>query len=234
MNKPSLMEEHEPLAVGRALLREDPLYERIPVGHRVLLVEAALEDGRSVAARIARLWGSDPARIASRRNIPVVETAADGGYGSVIVYATYTSGPQRITLHRTAIVRLSSFAQARGSELRMGLGMEAAALDVAAMKSIFIAHELYHHFDCLRGNARLSRRHAVKLFSIGPWKWESGLSSLGEIAAGAFAQRLLGLPFHPALLDLLTREQSNSATEDTEENGAGFVRNYTFTQLPRW
>ena len=223
MKKPSLIEEHEPLALGQALLREDPQYERIPVGHRVLLVEAALDDGRSVAARIARLWGSDPARIASRRNIPIVETDADGGYGSVVVYATYTSGPQRITLHRAAIARLSSFAQAHGSQFPMGLGMYVAALDIAAIKSIFIAHELYHHFDCLRGNARLSRRHAVRIFSIGPWKWKSGLSSLSEIAAGAFAQRLMGLPFHPALLDVLFKEPPHPSPFPPRAGGEGEI-----------
>ncbi|MEO8004674.1 MAG: hypothetical protein ABI771_07195 [Betaproteobacteria bacterium] len=226
MNKPSLMEEHEPLSLGQALLREDPQYERIPVGHRVLLVGAALDDGRSVASRIARLWGSEPAGIAARRNIPVVESDANGGYGSVVVYATYTSGPQRITLHRPAIARLSAFAQAHISEFPAGLRMDAAALDIAAIKSIFIAHELYHHFDCLRGNARLSRRHAVKIFSIGPWKWTSGLSSLGEIAAGAFAQRLLGLPFHPALLDVLFKQETMNHGEHGEHGGHGEEREY--------
>jgi hypothetical protein len=91
---------------------------------------------------------------------------------------------------------------------------------------MFIAHELYHHFDCLRGHARLSERHAVRIFSVGRWQWTSGLSSLCEIAAGAFAQRLMGLPFHPALLDLLVRNQNKFATEDTEsteETSRGFV-----------
>ena len=68
---------------------------------------------------------------------------------------------------------------------------------------IFLAHELYHHFDCLRGSERLARRHTVEIFGIGDWHWTSGLTSLCEIAAGAFAQRLLGLPFHPKVLDLL-------------------------------
>jgi len=43
----------------------------------------------------------------------------------------------------------------------------------------------------------------VRIFGMGRWQWTSGLSSLCEIAAGAFAQRLLGLSFHPKLLDLL-------------------------------
>jgi hypothetical protein len=198
------------------LLRDDPQFRRIPISQRMPLVEAALEDGRTIAARIARLWGSDPALIAARREIPVVESRSDGGYGSVIVYATYSPQPPNITLYLPAISRLREFASGRGGERLAELSMNACTMNVSDLKSMFIAHELYHHFDCLRGNARLSERHTVRIFSVGRWQWTSGLSSLCEIAAGAFAQRLMGLPFHPALLDLVTREQKILATEGTE------------------
>jgi len=39
---------------------------------------------------------------------------------------------------------------------------------------------------------------------LGPWRWTSGLTSLAEIAAGAFAQGLLGLRWHPRWFDLIT------------------------------
>ncbi len=203
MNAPAPSEEHEPLGLGLMLLREDPQFRRIPESRRAPLVEAALEDGCSIAARIARLWGNDPAGIAGRRGIPVVDSQADGGYGSVVVYATYISRPSRITLYRPAISRLGAFARGRGSEQLAELSMNAASMDDSTIASMFIAHELYHHFDCLRGKARLSQKHTVRIFSVGRWQWTSGLTSLCEIAAGAFAQRLLGLPFHPSLLDLL-------------------------------
>jgi hypothetical protein len=216
VNSHAPADEHEPLGLGLMLLREDPRFRRIPESCRAPLVEAALDDGRSVAARIARLWGNDPAAIAARRSIPVADSNADGGYGSVIVYATYTSQPLRITLYRPAISRLTEFARGRGSEQLADLAMNADSMNESVIASMFIAHELYHHFDCLRGNARLSQRHTVRIFSVGRWQWTSGLSSLCEIAAGAFAQRLMGLPFHPALLDLLTRNKKILATEDTE------------------
>ncbi len=209
MNFLAPADEHEPLGLGLMLLREDPQFRRIPESCRAPLVEAALDDGRSVAARIARLWGNDPAEIAARRGIPVVNSHADGGYGSVVVYATYTSQPSCITLYRPAISRLSAFARGRGSEQLTELSMNAASMNEPVIGSMFIAHELYHHFDCLRGKARLSQRHTVRIFSVGRWQWNSGLSSLCEIAAGAFAQRLMGLPFHPALLDLLFIESTS-------------------------
>lgn len=183
-----------PQALGLLQLREDPQYPRIPADRRVALVEAALEDGRSLADRSRDLWGQDPTAIAARCDVPVVRSEDDAGFGSVIVYAEYASQPPFITLHLPAIRRLDRLIAESGAQVCRGID---------STMPIFLAHELYHHFDCLRGSARLSRRHAVRIFSVGSWHWTSGLSSLSEIAAGAFAQQLLGLPFHPKLLDPL-------------------------------
>jgi len=179
-----------PQALGMLQLREDPQYSRIPPDRRMALVEAALDDGRAMADRIREEWGQDPAAIAARYNVPVIRSVDEAGFGSVIVYAEYVARPSSITLYVPAIRRLDRLVAERDVPMGSSLPM-------------FLAHELYHHFDCLRGKARLSRRHAVRIFSVGSWHWTSGLSSLSEIAAGAFAQQLLGLPFHPRLLDSL-------------------------------
>jgi len=178
-------------ALGLLQLREDPQFPRIPQERRIALVEAALDDGRSMADRIRKRWGREPAAIAACCNVPVILSDGDAGFGSVIVYAGYATRPPSITLYLPAIRRLDRLIAERN--VRMGCSLP-----------IFLAHELYHHFDCLRGKDRLSRRHAVKIFGVGPWQWTSGLSSLCEIAAGAFAQQLLALPFHPKLLDFLS------------------------------
>ena len=194
-----------PQALGLLQLREDPQYSRISADRHVALVEAALEDGRSLADRTRDLWGQKPTEVAARCGVPVVHSEDDAGFGSVIVYADYAPQPPSITLYVPAILRLDRQVAQRGAQLCRGIG---------STMPIFLAHELYHHFDCLRGRARLSRRHLVTIFRIGPWNWTSGLSSLAEIAAGAFAQELLGLPFHPKLLDLLnTKNRRTIATE---------------------
>ncbi|HKB84506.1 MAG TPA: hypothetical protein VKD04_15035 [Burkholderiales bacterium] len=189
-----LRRDVQPQSLGLMQLREDPQYRRIPVERRLALVEAALKDGRSLADRTRNLWGHDPATIATRCNVPVIRSGDDAGFGSVIVHAEYVTRPPSITLYVPAIRRLDKLVGENGI---------AACRCVGGTLPIFLAHELYHHFDCQRGHTRLSRRHAVNLFGLGPWHWTSGLSSLSEIAAGAFAQQLLGLPFHPKLLDLL-------------------------------
>jgi hypothetical protein len=200
VSDPDLHWNTQPQALGLLQLREDPQYPRIPAGHHIELVEAALEDGRSLADRIRKLWGREPATIAARCDIPVVRSGDDAGFGSVIVYAEYATRPPSITLYVPAILQLDKMMAERGAGVCPGIG---------STMPIFLAHELYHHFDCLRGSGRLSRRYAVKVFGMGSWHWTSGLSSLCEIAAGAFAQQLLGLPFHPKVLDFLSVQTLN-------------------------
>ncbi len=188
MNDPAPGSIIEPQALGQLQLREDSQYRRIPVERRAVLVEAALEDGRSLAGRTRDLWGSDPMRIAAGCKVPVIHSEDDAGFGSTIVHAEYRTCPPSITLYLPAIRHL---------------GIDRTA-------PIFLAHELYHHFDCTRGHAPLSRQHPVEIFRLGPLKWTSGLSSLSEIAAGSFAQKLLALSFHPRVLDLLLLEKTKS------------------------
>ena len=191
MSKVALDWPADACALGLLQLREDPQYPRIPDDRRIALVEAALEDGRSMAQPIRSQWGTDPAVIASACDVPVHCCQRDAGFGSTVVYADYSARPPAITLYVPAIQALDQSISRRGGNYGGGAGT----------LPIFLAHELYHHFDCRRGSARLGRRHAVKIFSVGKWHWTSGLTSLCEIAAGAFAQELLGLPFHPKHLD---------------------------------
>ena len=181
-----------PLALGLRQLREDPQYWRIAPRRRSLLVRAALEDGRGMAQRIRQRFGSHPPAIAAQCRVALVRSRDDAGYGSVIVYADYTARPPCVTLYVPAILRLDALIAQRTDVL--GSGIESTL-------PIFLAHELYHHFDATRAGPPLSRQHAVRIFRVGNWIWTSGLASLAEIAAGSFAQHLLGLSFHPKLLE---------------------------------
>ncbi|HZP92467.1 MAG TPA: hypothetical protein VFB20_06260 [Burkholderiales bacterium] len=186
--------ELSPRALGLMRLRADPQHARIPDRDGPALVEAALEDGATLADAVRVRCGTQPLVVASRCNVPVVDSDAEAGYGSVIVFAEYATRPPCITLYRPAIARLNR------ALARSGL---CAPLEIEDARPALLAHELYHHFDLGGEREPLARRHRVEIFSLGRWRWTSGLTSLAEIAAGAFAQRLLGLRFHPALFELL-------------------------------
>ena len=180
-------------ALGLLALSSDVQFLRIPDSQRRDLVERALQDGRCLAQRVCQRWGSDPLLIAGRCNLPILESDTEAGFGSTVIYAEYAVSPPSITLYAPAIRRLDALITMQS---RIDWGIERTT-------PIFVAHELYHYFDLMRGKDALIRRHRVSMVKLGRWTWTVGLSTLPEIAAGAFAQQLLGLAFHPKLLDVL-------------------------------
>lgn len=179
-----------PDRLGASMLATDRMYPRIAVADRAKLVALALQDGATLAEEIRARWGDDPDAIAARSGIPVIDSAEDADYGSTAVFAEYLEGPARIVLYRGAIARFAEAVEA--------CGLVSLPCPV---RSVLLAHELYHHFDCTGSQPPIARRHRVTLVAVGPWRWTSGIASLAEIAAGAFAQTLLHLPIHPHFLD---------------------------------
>jgi hypothetical protein len=184
------------LAFGLQMLAEDLQSARIPANERPQSVMAALDDGTKRADAALVRWGSDPDAIACACGVPVVESNDDAGFGTTLVFAEYGTRPPLITLYSRPIVKLDECI-ALYPEFRRCLP--------GGMRPVFLAHELYHHFDCIDARGPIARRHAVTVFRMGRWRWTAGLRSLAEIAAGAFGQRLLGLPFYPGNLDQLVR-----------------------------
>lgn len=181
-----------PPALGLLMLESDPVYGRIAAGDRAGLVQAALCDGADLAEEVRLRWGGDPDAIAAQLHIPVIDSDDDAGFGSTVVFAEYQARRPCVVLYRAAIARLQTAAD---RDTRLSLPCPA--------RSVLLAHELYHHFDCTGARPPIAQRHRVTLLALGRWRWTSGIASLAEIAAGAFAQSLLRLPVHPKHLDLL-------------------------------
>lgn len=182
-------------AFGLQLLQTDTLFARIPESDRLRWVCLALRDGRRLARVVRQGFGEEPFAIAAGCNVPVIESESDASFGSTIVYADYAVKTSTITLYMPAICQLDALLAA---DAGFPWGIEQTA-------PVFLAHELYHHFDCLRGERALARRFRLPVVRTGSWAWRAGLSTLPEIAAGAFAQQLLRLNFHPKLLDALVK-----------------------------
>ena len=202
-------------SLGHSLLAQDALYRRIPEQARSMLVDAALQDGRVRAEVIARDLGTDPWIIARRLGVAIVNSNADASFGTVIVFAEYAAAPPRITLYRNAIALMNQ--RLAHPLLRV--------LEAGDCARTVLAHELYHHLAQGSAELSLSRRYRVTQLQMGRWRWSSGIAALEEIAAGNFARTLLGLKFHPRLLELLCalgdpaprREQSASTLEEARQ-----------------
>jgi hypothetical protein len=173
-------------SLSDSLLAEDAMFQRVPPDARSALVQAAVSEGQARSESVSRDWGADPWTIAQRLRITVVESDADANFGSTVVFA-------EITLYRNAIERTSRYLAA---------AREPSIPDLEDSTPVFLAHELYHHLARMAPRPPFSRAYRVTLLRLGPWRWTSRVASLEEIAAGAFAQTLLGLKFHPRLIEL--------------------------------
>ena len=133
--------------------------------------------GRAAACEVRRLYGDlEVDALAERMGVAVETSDRDGGYGTVVVFADYTPRPPRIRLYRRAIEVLDGHLAGYPDRDRLPEGT----------RPLFLAHELFHHWEALHPGSRRSREQS-------------------EHAAGSFAMTLLGLPRHPEQLDRLAR-----------------------------
>jgi hypothetical protein len=188
----TLSESTTPHALGCAVLREDPHAAALRAAEVSALVEAALADGATLAEQVRQRCGDNPDGIAAANGVPVEESRADAGYGTTIVFAQYRTRPLGIDLYSPAIEALDRRLQQSG--LGRLLGLENT-------RAMFLAHELYHHFDEARTQT-LCSRHRVPVLRLGRLRLTAAVAGMREVAASAFAQHLLGLRFHPRLLDI--------------------------------
>jgi hypothetical protein len=186
---------HTPHTLGHDMLANDPVAADLPAEARRSLVSAALDDGTAVGAMLNLQYpGRGPEAVATALGVRIVETHDDPFAGPFWRHADYRARPPEIRLFATALAALDGLMA--NPEIACLVGVRRSA-------PVFVAHELYHHVEATRAEPRLARRHAVARLRIGAIRLAAPVLALSEIAAGACAQAMLGLPHHAAILDLL-------------------------------
>jgi hypothetical protein len=184
-----------PEALCLTMLEADGHARRLDRPTQLAAVCGALADGTATATALrARFPELAPQGIAQALGVPVETVDDDPMVGSLWRFAEYRARPTRIVLYSRGLAPLDGMAK---TPLAMRL------LGPATPQDVFIAHELFHHAEAIRPDIPIARRYQATLFRIGGLSWRTGLAALSEIAAGAFAQRLLDLPCHPRVLDLM-------------------------------
>jgi hypothetical protein len=177
------------------MLEADPHAWRLDHAAQLAAVSDALADGAATADSLRdRFTSIDPREIARELGLTVEVTDDDPLVGSLWRFAEYQPRPPGIRLYDRGLAALGYAVS--GSLAKRLLGS-------ATPQDVFIAHELYHHAEAIGPGVSITRRHQATLFRIGSWHWRSGIAALAEIAAGAFAQSLLDLPYHPRVLDFV-------------------------------
>lgn len=190
---PGEMTTASPETLGLLMLKTDIHARHLDDSAQLTAVSDALADGAATAEDFRKRFpGSAPRGIARQLQVPIVATDDDPLVGSIWRFAEYRSRPPRIVLYTRGLAPLEqALAGDRGTQW----------LGQATTQDVFIAHELYHHAETVRSEMPIACRHQATLLRIGTWRWRTGIATLGEIAAGSFAQALLDLPCHPKVLD---------------------------------
>jgi hypothetical protein len=182
-----------PETLGLAMLRADPHGWRLDRAAQFAAISDALADGAATARDLRKRFPAlTPQQVARELRVPIETTDEDPMVGSIWRFAEYRPQPPRIMLYDRGI-----------APLERALASSERLLARATPRDVFVAHELYHHAEAIRSEIPIARRYQPTLFRIGNWQWRTGVAALAEIAAGAFAQSLLELPFHPYVLNLV-------------------------------
>lgn len=175
-------------AFDRAMLARDPQAHRLTAAQAAAAIARAVADGEAEAVRIA---GIDPRDAARDAGVTVDYENGGNRFGSIFQFAEYTGRPPRIRIYMQAV-----------AVLREALAEADLMSSVPDPVAVYVAHELYHHIDTTRASP-IARAAEVVTLAIGPLRFRSGLISLAEIGACAFARSLTGIGVHPGLLDHL-------------------------------
>ena len=173
------------------------------------LLAAARTAGRTLALRhlsiARRLPGSNRdtgllEQIAAAAGMKIEPCESEGGWPGRVVFADYQPGNKLIRLYLPALRLLEAVLQEHDALAWFGR---------ATGSAVYLAHELYHHFDTCEG---LTGSALAAPGSCAPWltgRWRLRMqAACAEIAAGDYAQALLALPEHPIRIEHLAAKSN--------------------------
>lgn len=176
--------------LGYLQLREDLLFDRIPIEDRMNYVKRSLEIGRKDAARTPQI---DLFDLFAAAGVVLEEKAQSGSLITTKLRAQYEvdkNGRAKVTYYRESITNLA----------------EAAGISFEQALNIHLAHEYFHLLE-LKEKPVNERLPKVTLPSIFGWKRTATVIRISEIAANAFAKSFLKLAVLPNYYDYLYLER---------------------------
>ncbi|MBE6054583.1 MAG: hypothetical protein E7212_11920 [Clostridium sartagoforme] len=177
---------------GQYAFSRDPLKAKVSSELRKEMINKANECGRVEALKLKeRFKGSSIKKIIEKMNLEIIEKDSNIA-DSYIMFACYNS-PNKITIYKKNKILVEKFIYDNKLSNKLN------NIDV---ESVLLAHELFHSIE--ENNKDIYTKNTkIVLWKIGAYKYKSGLVSIGEIAAMAFAKELLSLHYNPYLFDVL-------------------------------
>lgn len=170
----------------------EPLTRLVSLEEYTSHFHAAHQCGMDLAHKVRQEWGAISCQeMAERLGVRVERLPMPEGTGMLTFAMFHEPDLIQVFTDNAAATELL-IRESGGSEF---LG----EVDICQM---LLAHELFHVLQMQHPDLYVNRKH-IRLWKIGPFERHSALLSLEEIAAMAFAQEILGLPYTPYVYDVL-------------------------------
>jgi hypothetical protein len=179
--------------LGMQLFREDPLYPKIDEAAASELLDLALCAGTEQAERLMlRYKCADPLRLARMLEIRVLfDITYKTPRGGLNILSSYVSTPPTITVYEN-LLRLCRENLLRREKVNR--------VFLSNLTNICVAHEIYHHMERKTLNF-VNLMYKVPVFDIKLIRIEKSLTVLSEVAANAFAKKIMDLPGLPCVVN---------------------------------
>ncbi len=189
---PSVVWSAEDMGLAERLLTTDPLYPMLSDTKAHELAELALNVGAGNAEEAVKLFGcSEPLRLARAMNVRVLfDISLNNKLGGLGVLSSYSPKPPTITVYEN---RLRLFRESLPRKDKIG------RVFLSNLTNICVAHEIYHHIE-RQTFCFLNLVYKVPVLDLKLIRIEKSLSVLSEIAAHAFAMKLMELPRLPCII----------------------------------
>lgn len=171
---------------------KDPLNRKLSDVTRIELINDSVKCGLEEANAIRKYYGNlTPTQYAKKMGVDIILEDSHVSH-DYIMFAKFNE-PSDITIFTKNIKQTIKFME----ENKLN-----DLLEHVNISDMLIAHELFHYKESLKPDIFTKKKH-IKLWSVGPFKYKSSLVAPKEIAAMAFAKKILGVSFNPFIFDVL-------------------------------
>lgn len=177
---------------GHYAFCREPLRHRLTFEQKTEYIQKAIESGVEQARYLQDTYGKmDIPEYIQRLSLQVTKEDAQGMH-DYLVFAQYNY-PRDIKLFTMNIEAVNAMLTQKNYWQQV---------EHVQVENMLLAHEMYHFLEETKENV-YSKTEKIILWSIGPFKYRSGLIALSEIAAMSFAKELLNISYNPYVFDAL-------------------------------
>lgn len=173
---------------GSYQFRRDILYKKISPQQQQIMLEKAIACGEAEAQKLLADYGGYSVKALYQELKIAITYGEEEQIGNRLLFALYDPD-QGVLLMKKPIEKFEALATAQ-------------QLTTADITEVLLAHELFHHLES-HDDSLYTQTEKIQLWQLLGYRHRSAIRALSEIAAMAFAQKLLGLDYSPYVYEVM-------------------------------